>query len=329
MLSILIPTYNRADILPRSLAVLDDAVPRSEIEVLFVDNASTDGTHSLLLDYAASRPHVTVLRNPQNLGIFRSLYRGIVSARRDWLLVLSDEDAVKPALFPMLAQVWRAAPSVGAVLFSQTDFHFFPKPSQAVVERAGRKAAHCAYWISGYVGGLVFNRGRLDLRNMPLEPCLFLQRRLMCQLALTNDVCFAPYDDYLMPEFNQSPRTEFAVRTNDWAIGEWMDHVDLVLDAPGAVTEFSPDERVLHGGALRAKVYNMFVAYLHRALDTTDTAGADAFVAAVFDDRRFVQDLFFWEMLFNDLVAMPEGRRRQICEILEKHRPGATRKLEG
>jgi hypothetical protein len=144
----------------------------------------------------------------------------------------------------------------------------------------------------------------------------------MCRLGLANDLCILPFDGFYLPEVNQCPRTEFGVRAGDWGIREWMDHVDLVLDSPEAAAEFAAGDRERHGDAMRVKVYNMFSLYLRHAQERVGPAGAEALIQAALGDRRFVQDLLFWEMLFNDLLGMPEPQRKLFIGMLEKNRPG-------
>lgn len=83
--------YNSAKVLPRQMeALLRQTRPLAEIVV--VDNASTDGTSTLL---AERYPEVTVLRMSENLGAGGALATGIeyaaVKKRHDWVWTFDDD----------------------------------------------------------------------------------------------------------------------------------------------------------------------------------------------------------------------------------------------
>lgn len=166
----------------------------------------------------------------------------------------------------------------------------------------------------------------MDLVRMPLDRQLFVQRWLSCGLALKNDVCFLPNDDYLRSGSNPSARTEFAIRSGDWAIREWMDHADMVLNEPGAASEFSEEERQKYGLALRSKVFQMFDLYMQQSMARVGPAGTEELVRSVLADPRFTGDIVFWEFLFNGLLGMAEAHRPLFTSIFERLRPGGATK---
>ena len=83
-LSIVITVYNAADQLPATLAAVDAFAARypDSLEVLFVDDHSTDNQAQLILeDYARRRHYARVLRNQVNRGKGFSVTRGMLAAR--------------------------------------------------------------------------------------------------------------------------------------------------------------------------------------------------------------------------------------------------------
>ena len=72
---VVIPTLNACALLAEALASIDaQTVP---VDVIVVDNASSDGTLELL---ATRFSHVTVVRNEENLGFGRAVNRGAAAA---------------------------------------------------------------------------------------------------------------------------------------------------------------------------------------------------------------------------------------------------------
>ena len=86
---VVIPTFNARDLLEEALGSIEaQTVP---VEIVVVDNASTDGTLELLADRF---PQVTVVRNSSNMGFGRAVNRGVRVATKADVLVLVNNDAV-------------------------------------------------------------------------------------------------------------------------------------------------------------------------------------------------------------------------------------------
>lgn len=95
-LSILIPTYNRANKLLRLLKALESEIAwlklDSQIQVLVSDNASSDETFRVMTDFSTSIFQLKYFRQPQNLkfdGNVKFLYE---KAQTDYVWFISDDD---------------------------------------------------------------------------------------------------------------------------------------------------------------------------------------------------------------------------------------------
>jgi Glycosyltransferases involved in cell wall biogenesis len=66
-ISIILPVYNAATYLPQ---ILDDLIHQtlSDVEVVAVDDCSTDDSLEILKRYAGQYPMIRVLKNAQNQG---------------------------------------------------------------------------------------------------------------------------------------------------------------------------------------------------------------------------------------------------------------------
>ena len=67
LLSICIPTYNRAEYLAKSLDSLIVQPEFSQIEVVISDNASTDNTEEVCKHYREKYPNIVYYRNQENI----------------------------------------------------------------------------------------------------------------------------------------------------------------------------------------------------------------------------------------------------------------------
>lgn len=95
-ISFVIPVYNKADILPHSLAAL--AAQRLEVaaEYIFVDDASQDGSADILQAGAGALPMATILRNDSNAGPSRRLNQGAAQARGRCLCLIDADELIAP-----------------------------------------------------------------------------------------------------------------------------------------------------------------------------------------------------------------------------------------
>src|SRR4051812_7026351 len=88
--SVVIPTFNRADLLPQAVdSVLAQSM--SDLELVVVDDASIDDT-PLVMERYATDPRVRYLRNEQNSGIARSRNRGIEATSAPFIALLDSDD---------------------------------------------------------------------------------------------------------------------------------------------------------------------------------------------------------------------------------------------
>ena len=91
MFSLIIPTYNRAPILERTLAHLFSLDGITQCEVIVVDDGSTDGTAAVLQRMAVSAPCVFSSITLANGGPARARNAGVRAARFDRILFIDDD----------------------------------------------------------------------------------------------------------------------------------------------------------------------------------------------------------------------------------------------
>lgn len=95
-LSIVIPAYNEQENLPRLVQGITDALnEKAALEILIVDDASTDDTKNICWQLKEKHPHITYLRHAKNSGQSASVYTGVVHARFPLVATL-DGDGQNP-----------------------------------------------------------------------------------------------------------------------------------------------------------------------------------------------------------------------------------------
>jgi glycosyltransferase involved in cell wall biosynthesis len=92
-ISVLIPTYHRGQLLA---ATLHSALTQtwSELEIIVIDDASTDDTYAVACSVQDAR--LRVVRHMQNLGVSAALNTGIQAAQGDLIAILEHDDIWLP-----------------------------------------------------------------------------------------------------------------------------------------------------------------------------------------------------------------------------------------
>jgi glycosyltransferase involved in cell wall biosynthesis len=97
-LSVVVPNYNHATYLPRSLqALVDQSV--QPLEIIVIDDASTDNSVEVIESFAAKYPIFRFYRNENNRGVLFSVSRGLELATGDYVLTAAADDEVLPGFF--------------------------------------------------------------------------------------------------------------------------------------------------------------------------------------------------------------------------------------
>src|SRR5689334_14706995 len=68
-----------------------------DFEFLLIDDGSIDGTAAILDSF--TDPRIVRLRNETNIGLTRSLNRGLEAARGDYIARMDGDDSSKPGRF--------------------------------------------------------------------------------------------------------------------------------------------------------------------------------------------------------------------------------------
>lgn len=130
-LSVVMPVYNAAPYIGAALdSILAQTLPVTEIIV--VDDGSSDGS----ADVAATRPGVTVIRQP-NRGAATALNRGVEAATGEYLTFLDADDLWSETKLARQFSVLTSPPPVDLVFGHAQNFH---SPD---IDEALRRTIYC------------------------------------------------------------------------------------------------------------------------------------------------------------------------------------------
>jgi O-antigen biosynthesis protein len=109
--SLVIPVHNHVDATLSCLRSVQANSPLSEMEVIVVDDASTDDTVMLL----GALEGLTVVRLESNLGFLGAISAGIAASTGEYMVLLNNDTVVQPGWLDALVEVIEDDVRVGAV----------------------------------------------------------------------------------------------------------------------------------------------------------------------------------------------------------------------
>lgn len=193
-IAVVIPSWNSLGLLPRCLGSL--AEQGVEVELLVVDNGSTDGSLAYL-----EREGVRHLALPRNVGFAAAVNLGARETSAASILVLNADTALGPGCVGALLTALEADPSLGGVQprilqLEDTAEALLPDPARARVYSAGQALTRDGRALEEGAGEL---QGPAHLRRHEIfgvcgAACL-LRRELFDQLGGYDESYFAFYED--------------------------------------------------------------------------------------------------------------------------------------
>lgn len=132
-LSVILPVYNAETILASQVEQVLDTVAEltTEIELLIVDDGSTDHTEEAALELARRFPQISCVRQPRRLGIMRAAKTGIQKTRGAIVMIHDIESPLSPLA---LQELWRMRNDSELVFARSQTPH---DPAVSVAQRRG------------------------------------------------------------------------------------------------------------------------------------------------------------------------------------------------
>jgi glycosyltransferase involved in cell wall biosynthesis len=116
-ISVVLPNYNHARLIGRQLnALLSQSV--RPLEVIVIDDASTDDSVEVIGRFAKGNPIVRLIRNERNLGAIATVMRGLKECRGEYFTSVAADDFVAPGCFERMMRLIDHFPQAG-IYFGQ------------------------------------------------------------------------------------------------------------------------------------------------------------------------------------------------------------------
>ena len=149
LISVIVPTYNRADLIPRAIASIQKQSYQN-LEIIVVDDASQDDTESVVRQLNDSR--LQYICHPANLGGSEARNTGIKQAKGSYVAFLDSDDVwLSNKLQSQLDAIAKANSVVNIVCYSQFQKSFQVFYQKSILPVAGKQQESVAeyLWLSG------------------------------------------------------------------------------------------------------------------------------------------------------------------------------------
>lgn len=122
LLTIAIPTYNRARLLDNQLTWLSRAIKgfESDVEIFVSDNCSTDGTQEVITKWRGILSNVTFnsCKNAENIGVMRNIMNCLDAANTHYVWTIGDDDPIEDRAVAYAVTKLRQYGDVSLLLFN-------------------------------------------------------------------------------------------------------------------------------------------------------------------------------------------------------------------
>lgn len=219
-ISIIVPVYNTAAYLPACVESLLGQTHRN-LELLFVDDGSTDASGAILDAYAKKDPRIRVLHKA-NAGVSAARNDGLDAATGDYIGFVDSDDSVEPTYCETLLSAFIKHPEIGVSICNRF-IHGHPNgQTQGTSLGAGRVlSAHDAALFAvsigksyeGYLWNKLFSAKLFREGGFRLDPSLAICEDLLLCVEIFAAGQRAYYSD--APLYHYNYRESGALRTFD------------------------------------------------------------------------------------------------------------------
>jgi len=182
---LVLPCYNEEeniDELYERLAKVFDGLPDYTFEMLFIDNASTDGAVAKIKALIDRDPRVKLIVNARNFGHIRSPFHGLMESQGDCVILMCTDLQDPPELIPRFLEAWHGGAKVvvGQKRSSEESMLFW---AMRTLYYRGVQVIADVPLLQHVTGFGLYDRRVLELLRKCDDPYPYL-RGLICELGL-------------------------------------------------------------------------------------------------------------------------------------------------
>ena len=142
--SVVVVTYNNIDFTRACLDSLEQHTQHAPIEIIVVDNASSDGSPAFLTEWAAGASNRKLILNDDNRGFAAANNQGLAIAGGEYLVLLNNDTYVTPGWVRTMFKHLQRDPSIGLIgpvtnnIGNQAKIHIDYGNMEEMLVKAGR-----------------------------------------------------------------------------------------------------------------------------------------------------------------------------------------------
>jgi glycosyltransferase involved in cell wall biosynthesis len=253
--SVIVPSYNHRAFLAQRLDSILNQTFR-DFEVFILDDASSDGSHSVLARYYG-KPRVRIIVNSQNSGsAFRQWDHGICLARGEYVWIAESDDCADPRFLEVLVPLLDSDASLG-LAYCQS----------CLINKQGEVVGNSLNWTQD----LDTDRWKSDYRNIGIDE---LRQYLIVKNTIPNASAVLSRRTFLL----QTRPIDASFRLcGDWL--HWgkmllLSNIAYVAQALNYWRLGSSNSRHAISGVLEWEEGARVLAYFTRALECTEAESA-------------------------------------------------------
>lgn len=115
LVSVVVVTYNNIEFTKACLESIDEQSQYENIEVIVVDNASSDGTQQFLSEWVLIKNNRKIILNDENRGFAAANNQGLEIAAGEYLVLLNNDTYVTPGWIRTLVCHLKRNPNIGLI----------------------------------------------------------------------------------------------------------------------------------------------------------------------------------------------------------------------
>ena len=166
LLTVIIPTYNRAPELKKTLkSFIRNKNPK--ICFLILNNSSTDNTTDVVKSYIKKDNRIKLINNKKNLGVALSLKLGLEKFKTPFCTIISDQYILVGNYFEWVIKIFMNNKKVNIVHHDNSNDN---NQKHYQIYREGLESATKAFNFASFISGLSFRKSNLRLSNYPKNP---------------------------------------------------------------------------------------------------------------------------------------------------------------
>lgn len=208
-ISIVTPCYNEESnvvSLYERISAVFNTRPNYAYEIIYIDNASTDNTVSIVKSLIAKDANVKLIVNARNFGHIRSPYYGLLQATGDAVVLMASDLQDPPELLPKFISKWEAGFKIVAGVKTTSEesklFFMLRKTYYKMVNRIANITL-----INNFTGFGLYDKSVIEIMKNLDDPYPYF-RGLVSELGF----------DVAQVEFNQPQRKRGITKNNFYTL---------------------------------------------------------------------------------------------------------------